>query len=159
MIQQTIQLSTPSDREVQWTREFAFPREKVFEALVNPDLLRRWLLGPDGWSMPTCELDLRVGGAYRYVWRHPEKGDMGVSGVYKEISRPDRLVHTEAFDDPWYSGEAVVTTTLTERAGRTLMTTTMLLSSKEARDGVLKSNMEHGLDPSYARMDAVLADM
>lgn len=159
MIKQTMQLSTPSDKEVQWMREFDAPREKVFEALVNPDLLRRWLLGPDGWSMPTCEVDLRVGGKYRYIWRHPEKGDMGISGVYKEIKRPEKIVHTEAFDDPWYSGEAVVTTTLTDRGGRTLMTTTMLLASKEARDGVLKSGMEHGLEPSYARMDAVLAEM
>ncbi|MCE9598236.1 MAG: SRPBCC domain-containing protein [Spirochaetia bacterium] len=99
-------MTTPSDREIAWTRKLDAPRDLVFETLTKPELLRRWLLGPDGWTMPVCEVDLRVGGKFRYVWQHKERGEMGMQGVYKEIVRPEKLVHTEVFDDPWYPGEA-----------------------------------------------------
>lgn len=151
-----LSVSTPSDREIAMTRVFDAPRHLVFEAMTRPELLKRWLLGPDGWTMPVCEVDLRVGGAYRYVW---EKGDtrMGMGGVFQEIAPPERIVQTEVFDDAWYPGEAVNTTRLTEENGRTTMTLSVLYQSKEARDGVLASPMEEGVAASYDRLAELLA--
>ncbi|HXU29445.1 MAG TPA: SRPBCC family protein [Thermoanaerobaculia bacterium] len=149
-------VSTPTDREIVMTRVFDAPRELVFEAMTRPELLQRWLLGPEGWKMPVCEIDLREGGAYRYVW---EKGEtrMGMGGVFKEIAAPERIVQTEVFDDAWYPGEALNTTLLVEENGRTTMTLTVLYQSKEARDGVLASPMEEGVAASYDRLAELLA--
>jgi uncharacterized protein YndB with AHSA1/START domain len=152
----TLRVTTPSDREIAMTRVFDAPRQLVFEALTRPELLKRWLLGPDGWSLVVCEIDLRVGGAYRYVWRKRET-EMGMGGVYREIVRPDRLVVTEQFDDPWYAGECVTTTVLVEEHGRTTMIATMTYESKETRDAVLQSPMESGVSVSYDRLAGVLA--
>ncbi len=151
-----LSVSTPSDREIAMTRVFDAPRHLVFEAMTRPELLKRWLLGPDGWTMPVCEVDLRVGGAYRYVW---EKGDtrMGMGGVFQEIAPPERIVQTEVFDDAWYPGEAINTTVLSEDNGRTTMILTILYQSKEARDGVLASPMEEGVGASYDRLAELLA--
>ena len=88
----TLKITTPSDRELSWTREFNASRKLVFDAMTKPELIRRWLLGPEGWTMPVCEVDLRVGGKYRYVWSHPEKGEMGMGGVYKEIIKPEKNI-------------------------------------------------------------------
>ena len=150
-------LTTPSDRELTMTRAFDAPRHLVFEALTTPALLKRWLLGPPGWTMVVCEVDLRVGGSYRYVWRKENGTEMGMRGVYREIVRPERIVNTESFDDPWYPGEAVGTAVLVEHDGRTTLSTTVLYASKEARDGVLKSNMETGVAASYERLAEMLA--
>src|SRR5262249_30210269 len=133
------------------------PRELVFEALTKPELVQRWLLGPDGWSMPVCEIDLRVGGRYRYVWRNDAKDkEMASGGVFREIVPPERIVNTEAFEDPWYQGEAVCTAQLTEKSGKTLLTQTMMFASRDARDAVLKSGMEKGVARSYDRLEEVL---
>jgi uncharacterized protein YndB with AHSA1/START domain len=154
----TLKVTTPNDREIALTRVFDAPRSLVFDALTNPLLVRRWLLGPPGWSMPVCEIDLRVGGAYRYVWRHDENGtEMGMGGVFREISPPDRIVHTEAFDQSWYPGEAVVTTALVEQHGKTTLMATILYESQEARDVVVKSPMEQGVAASYDRLEEMLA--
>ena len=142
------------------TRDFDAPRDLVFEAFTKPELLKRWLLGPPGWSMVVCDIDLKVGGAYRYVWRRDGDGtDMGMGGVYREIVAPERIVSTEKFDESWYPGEAVGTLVLTERDGRTTITQTMLYATREARHGVLKSGMESGVAASYDRLDGVLASM
>ena len=110
---ETLKLTTPSDREIAMTRVFDAPRQLVFDAHTKPDLVRQWLLGPPGWSMPVCEIDLRVGGKYRYVWRHDRDGtEMGMGGVYREIVPPERIVNTEKFDEAWYPGEAVDTLVL-----------------------------------------------
>lgn len=154
----SLQVTTPSDREIAMTRVFDAPREMVFEALTRPELLKRWLLGPDGWSLDVCEIDLQVGGAYRYVWRREADGtEMGMGGVYREIAAPERIVATEVFDQPWYPGEAVGTTVLVERNGKTTLTNTMIYASKEARDGVLQSGMESGVSASYDRLAEILA--
>ncbi|HYS53524.1 MAG TPA: SRPBCC family protein [Thermoanaerobaculia bacterium] len=140
------------------TRAFEAPRHLVFDAFTKPELVKQWLLGPPGWSMPVCEIDLRVGGKYRYVWRHDRNGnEMGMGGVYREIVRPERIVNTESFDDPWYPGEAVGTLVLTEDRGRTTVTQTVLYASRDARDGVLKSPMESGVAASYDRLEGLLA--
>ncbi|HUJ39690.1 MAG TPA: SRPBCC family protein [Candidatus Acidoferrales bacterium] len=155
----TFTITTSGEREIIMTREFNAPRKMVFETLTKPEYVKRWLLGPEGWTMPICEIDLRVGGTYRYVWRHTAKGtEMGLHGVFREIAPPERLVHTEQFDQPWYPGEAVVTYTLKERDGRTTMTCAMLYDSRETRDTVLKSGMERGVMVSYDRLDQILSE-
>ena len=140
------------------TRVFDAPRQLVFDAHTKPDLVRQWLLGPPGWSMPVCEMDVRVGGTYRWVWRHDTNGtEMGMGGVYREIVAPERLVTTERFDDAWYPGEALNTLVLIEKGGRTTLTQTMRYESRDARDAVIKSNMEKGVAASYDRLADLLA--
>jgi len=145
------------ERELVMRRTFDAPRQLVFDAFSKPELVRQWLLGPPGWSMPVCEIDFRVGGKYRYVWRHDRNGnEMGMGGVYREIVTPERIVNTETFDEPWYPGEAVGTLVLTEESGKTKVTQTVLYASREARDGVLQSPMESGVAASYDRLENLL---
>jgi len=153
-----LKVTTSSDREIAMTRVFDAPRTLVFDAHTKPDLVRLWLLGPPGWSMPVCEMDVRVGGKYRWVWRHDRDGTtMGMGGVYREIVKPERLVTTERFDEAWYPGEALNTLVLVEQGGRTTLTQTMRYESQEARDAVLKSGMEKGVAASYDRLADLLA--
>jgi uncharacterized protein YndB with AHSA1/START domain len=151
-----LKVTTLGEREIVMTRAFDAPRRLVFDALTKPELVRRWLLGPAGWSMPVCEIDLQVGGAYRYVWRHADGKEMGMGGVYREIVPRERIVCTELFDEAWYPGEALLAMNLVEKDGRTVMTTTILYVSQEARDGVLKSGMESGVAVSYDRLAELL---
>ena len=153
-----LKLTTSGDREVVMTRAFDAPRRLVYDAHTKPDLVRQWLLGPPGWTMPVCEMDVRVGGRYRWVWRKDSDGSqMGIGGVYREVVAPERLVSTERFDEAWYPGESLNTLVLVEQGGRTTLTQTMRYESKEARDAVLKSGMESGVIASYDRLEAVLA--
>jgi uncharacterized protein YndB with AHSA1/START domain len=148
-----VRITARGDREIVMTREFDAPRHLVWKAVTQPELVRCWLLGPDGWSMPVCQIDLRVGGAYRYVWRRDADGvEMGMGGVYREVVPPQRIVATERFDEAWYPGEAVGTLELVEHQGRTTLTQTMRYESQEARDAVLKSPMESGVAASYDRL-------
>jgi uncharacterized protein YndB with AHSA1/START domain len=157
---ESFKVSTPSDREVLIERDFDAPRALVFEAFTKPDLVRRWLLGPDGWTMPVCEIDLRVGGAYRYVWRKESTGmEMGMGGTFREVVRAERLVATEKFDDAWYPGEAVDTTVFEERGSITQVRLTVLYESKEARDTATRSGMETGMNAGYDRLEQVLASV
>jgi uncharacterized protein YndB with AHSA1/START domain len=156
---ETLKVTLPGDREIRMTRLFDAPRRLVFEALTKPELLKRWLLGPPGWTMPVCEMDLRVGGSYRFLWRAEDGKEMGLRGVFLEIAAPDRFVATERFDQPWYPGEARVTNALSEQAGKTTLTLTVRYESQAARDGVLKSGMERGVAASYDRLAEVLPSM
>jgi uncharacterized protein YndB with AHSA1/START domain len=153
----TLKLTTRGDREIVMTRVFDAPRSLVFEAFTKPELVRQWLLGPEGWSMPVCEIDLRVGGKYRYVWRHVKGHEMGMGGVFREIVPPERIVSTEKFDESWYPGEAVGTVVLTEQGGKTTLTQTVEYQSREAREAVLKSPMESGVAAGYDRLAELLA--
>jgi uncharacterized protein YndB with AHSA1/START domain len=155
----TLTITAHGDREIVMTRSFEAPRNLVFDAFTKPELVRRWLLGPDGWSMPVCEIDLRVGGTYRYVWRHAKGHQMGMGGVYREIVPPERIVSTENFDEAWYPGEGVGTLVFTERNGKTTVTQTVLYESREARDSVLKSPMEQGVEAGYRRLEEILVSM
>jgi uncharacterized protein YndB with AHSA1/START domain len=153
-----LKVTSRGDREILMTRAFDAPRTMVFDAYTKPKLVKRWLLGPAGWSMPVCEIDLRVGGAYRYVWRNDSTGnEMGMGGVYREIVAPERIVSTEKFDQAWYEGEAVGRLVLTEKGGKTTVTQTVLYESPETRDTVLKSGMEKGVKASYERLAELLA--
>src|SRR5262249_61417272 len=100
-----LKLTALSDREIVMTRTFDAPRELVFEAWTRPDLVKRWLYGPEEWKLAVCDIDLRVGGALRFVWRHTDGRTMGMGGVYREIAPPDRLVLTALFDDERHDGE------------------------------------------------------
>ncbi len=149
-----LRVTTPSEKEIAMTRVFDAPRNLVFDALTKPELIQRWLLGPAGWTMVVCEVDLKVGGAYRYVLRQANRSDVAWGGVFREIVRPERLVHTEAFDD--YPGESLVTTILVEEHGKTTMTATMLFESQMIRDAVIKSGMEDGAAEGYDRLAVLL---
>jgi uncharacterized protein YndB with AHSA1/START domain len=145
----TLQVTTPTDREIVMTRVFDAPRHLVWEAFTKPELLKRWF-GPRGWSMTVCEVDLKVGGGFRFVLRSPEGKEMGMRGVYREIVPPERSVHMESFDD--YPGESQVTGMFVEQEGKTTLTATVLYPSQQVRDIVLKSGMEHGAAESYDRL-------
>jgi len=155
-----LKLTTQGDREIVMTRALDAPRRLVFDAFTKPELVKQWLLGPPGWSMPICEIDLRVGGVYRYVWQRDSDGSkMGMGGVYREIVSPERLVATEKFDQAWYPGEAVISTVFVEQGGKTTITQTVLYQSREARDAVLKSGMEKGVAASYDRLAELLVSL
>ncbi len=148
---------TPSDCEIQVTRNFDAPRRLVFDAFTKPQLVRRWLLGPPGWSMPLCEIDLRVGGTYRYVWHSEQDGaQMAMGGLFREVVPLERIVATEKFDDAWYPGEALDTTVFEEIRDITRTTITILYESKEARDTARRSGMEHGMAAGYDRLENLL---
>ncbi|MBU6451780.1 MAG: SRPBCC family protein [Cyanobacteria bacterium REEB67] len=153
----SFKVTTPSDREILITRDFDADKALVFAAFTRPDLVRRWLLGPPGWTMPLCEIDLRVGGAYRYVWRFEEDGsEMGIGGIFQEIVINERLVVSEKFDTPWYPGQAINTTEFRDLNGTTRATITILYESNEARDQARRSGMEQGMAAGYSRLEALL---
>lgn len=148
-------ITTPTDRELVVTRVFDAPRALVFAAFTTPELLKRWY-GPDGWSMVICEIDLRTGGAWRFVSRRPNGKEVGQHGIYREIVPPERIVNTEAWED-WNPGELLVTTKLAEHDGKTTYTNTMLFPSQEVRDLLMKAGMLSGAAESYLKLDALLA--
>jgi uncharacterized protein YndB with AHSA1/START domain len=149
-------LTTPTDKEIAITRVFNAPRELVFDCYTKPELLRRWMFGPNGWTFTVCDIDLRVGGKYRYVWTSPEDASMGIGGVFKTILPPEKIINTQLFDQDWTGGEAIVTLSLTEQDGQTTAVTSILHSSKEARDLALQSEMEHGMEMGFERLEALL---
>jgi len=146
--------ATPTDREVVITRVVDAPRHLVFAAWTDPKLLPRWMTGPEGWTMPVCDIDLRPGGTWRFVWRRADGSEMGMTGSYKEVSPPERLVTTEKWGPEW--PETTNTLILTQQNGGTLMTLTILYPSKEARDAALKTGMADGTEKSYDRLVELL---
>ena len=155
-----VEVTTPSDREITVVRVFNAPRELIWDCHTKPELVKRWMLGPPGWSMPVCEIDLRVGGTYRYVWRNINNGnEMGMGGVYREVAAPERIVATEKFDESWYPGGAVSTFVITEQGGTTTVTQTILYDSREAREAVLKSPMESGVTAGFNRLEELLESL
>lgn len=151
-----VKVSTPSEREVRVERVFDAPSQLVFDAHTKPELVVQWLYGPEEWPLAHCEIDFRVGGTYRYIWRNKEKGDMGLSGVYKEIIAPEKIVHTELFDDDWTDGEALVATLFREDGGRTTVTATVRYASQKTRDEVLKTGMIDGWTLCFNRLEKLL---
>jgi uncharacterized protein YndB with AHSA1/START domain len=157
-------VTTPSDLEIVMTRSFDAPRRLVWDAMTKPQLIRRWLYAPEGWSMTTCEMDVRVGGRFRWAWNGPDGSPaMTISGEHREVVPPERIVHTETMrmggDDEVPLGELVATIALTEARERTTLRMTLVFNSKEERDGALRSGMEHGVSAGYDRLDEVLASM
>jgi uncharacterized protein YndB with AHSA1/START domain len=149
----TLTVSLPSDCEIGLTRIFKAPRELVYRAFSDPEILKRWF-GPRGWSLVTCNVDARVGGRFRFKLRAPDGRELGMHGTYRELSPPERSVHTEGFDE--FPGESTVTSTFTERNGETTLLATIRYASKEIRDAVIRSGMEHGAAESYDKLAELL---
>jgi uncharacterized protein YndB with AHSA1/START domain len=149
--------STPSDREIVMTRVFDAPRRLVFAAWTNPEHLPHWMLGPEGWTMPVCKIDLRPGGAWHFAWRHSDGTEMEMHGEYREIVPPERLVSTESWGGDW--PETLNTVVLSEEDGKTTVTITVLYPSKEARDAALKTGMKEGMSLSFNRLAEYMRTM
>ncbi|BCB91699.1 SRPBCC family protein [Phytohabitans suffuscus] len=153
----SVVVTTPSDREIVLARSFDAPPRLVFAAFTRPDLLTRWY-GARGWHLVSCDLDLRAGGAYRFVSRGPGGERMAQSGVYRVVEPPRRLVLTEVFDDQSYPGETVITHDFAGRAGRTDLTTTVRYATPQGRDRVLRYPMARGVAESFDRLDQLLTE-
>jgi uncharacterized protein YndB with AHSA1/START domain len=152
-------LTTPTDRDAVITRVVDAPRGMVFDAHTKPALVQRWLLGPPGWTMPVCDIDLRVGGKYRYEWRNVDGQTMGMGGTFKEVVRPSRIVATQVFDQDWTGGETIVSTDIDEKNGKSTITTTVRFSSREARDAALRTGMTTGMEAGYERLAQMLEEI
>jgi uncharacterized protein YndB with AHSA1/START domain len=150
---ETLKVRTPTDCEIVLARVFDAPRQMVFDALTRPELLKRWF-APPGWSLAVCEVDLKAGGRFRFVMERPGGGRTGMRGVWREIAAPERLVHTESFDD--FPGESQITTEFAEQNGRTTLTITSLSPSREVRDAILKGGTD-GMAQSYDKLAEILA--
>jgi uncharacterized protein YndB with AHSA1/START domain len=142
--------TTPSDREVVMTREVEAPRELVFDAWTKPEHVQQWMLGPSGWTMPVCEIDLRPGGEWHFVWARADGTEMDMRGEYREVTPPVRLVSTESWGGDW--PETINTVTLSEEDGKTTITQTVLYPSREARDAALETGMKDGVSLSFDRL-------
>jgi uncharacterized protein YndB with AHSA1/START domain len=146
--------TTPSDREVLLTRVVSAPRRLVFAAWTEPRHLQRWLTGPEGWTMPVCEIDLRPGGRWRYVYRKASGTEMTLTGSVLEVAPPERLVTTESWGPEW--PETVNTLVLTESEGRTTIALTITYVSKEARDAALATGAMDGMNRAFELLDELL---
>jgi uncharacterized protein YndB with AHSA1/START domain len=157
-----VEVTTPSDREVRVTRTFKAPRQLVWDAHTKPELVTKWMLGPPGWTMPVCDMDVRPGGAYTWRWQSDEDGkQFGFHGTFDEVNAPARLTHDEYYDPGDTGGDmptndpALVTLELSEAGGVTTLVCTMKFSSKEARDGAVSTGMTNGMEMGYVRLDDI----
>ena len=151
----TLNISTPSERDVLIARTFDAPPELVFKALTTPDLVKQWS-APDGWTFDVCEIDLREVGKWRFQMRQPGGKVIGQFGQYVELVPGRRIVNTESWED-WDAGETLVATELVERDGGTDFSSRITFPSREVRDIVLKSGLEKSATPIYDKLAAVLA--
>jgi uncharacterized protein YndB with AHSA1/START domain len=154
----SFQVSTPSEQEIRMTRLFDAPRQLVFEAMTKPEHVKQWWgrLG-EGYSVPVCEIDLRPGGKWRFVNRHPQ-GEAVFYGEYREINPPSRVVFTEIYE-PFPESVSVVTALLSDEAGKTRFTATVRYPSREVRDMVMGTGMAHGAGISYDRLEDLVAEL
>jgi len=149
--------STPSEREIRIERHFNAPRSLVYAAWSDPKHVPRWMSGPEGWSMPVCEIDLRPGGKWRYVLRMGNGAEMTLQGVYREVVPMERVVTTESWGPDW--PESLNTMELTEANGITTMVITILYNSRKERDAALESGMKQGMDQGFALLDQLLVSL
>lgn len=159
MLQRPLELTMPAANQVRITRQFSAPRPLVWDAYTIPALVRRWLLGPPGWTMPVCDIDLRVGGKYRYVWRDPNGVEMAMGGTYRTIAQPSQIQSTQLFDADWTGGETLETLDLIELEDHTRVEITVVYASEAARDAALRTGMADGMEMSFANLDALLVTM
>lgn len=152
----TLTLTKPNDRTIEIKRMFAAPRERVFAAFTEPEILKGWFFGKPGGILSVCEVALEAGDSFRYIWRDPEGNQMGMSGVCLEIKAPERIVATEKWDQPWYPGDATGTIALAEEGGVTTLTQTLRYESQTARDMVLETMLEHAMALGYDRLAELL---
>ena len=152
-------ITLPADNQIVITRQFDAPRHLVFACYTQPALIKRWLNGAEGWIMTECEFEPRVGGKYRYVWKAPSGYVMAMGGTVREIEPVERVVSAELFEDDWTGGETISRLELTEASERTTLVNTITYSSKEARDGALKTPMADGMEYGFKKLDTVLAQL
>lgn len=159
-----LEVTLPSDREVRVTRTFNAPRTLVWDAHTKPELIQKWMLGPPGWSMPVCEMDVRKNGKYRWRWRNDSSGkEFGFHGTFEDVKAPSRIAHDQYFDPGDVGGSmpandpAQITLELSESGGVTTLVSTMRFVSKEARDGAVGTGMTDGMEIGYARLDGMFA--
>ncbi len=152
----TLTVTLPADTDILMTRVFDAPRHLVWRCITEPALMKQWY-GPRGHEMTLSEIDLKVGGAWRSVSRGPDGRSVGFRGIYKEITPPSRLVSTESFDD--FPGDSLVTITLEEKDGKTVFTLLGRYPSKEIRDIVVQTGMEHGAAESYDRLNELVVTL
>ena len=159
----TLAVDTPSDREVRVNRKFRAPSQLVWDAHTKPDLVRKWQYGFEGWSLPICDMDVRVGGSYRWRWRNDSDGqEMGFFGKYLEVQPHTKLVYDQHYDAgslgiPMTAEPTIITTVFTESGEFTTITVTMLFASKDERDAAGATGMTDGMELSYERMDALFS--
>lgn len=156
------QVSLPSDTEVRVTRDFKAPRKLVWQAHTDPKLVRRWM-GYPGWSMPVCEMDVRLGGKYRWRWRSDEDGqEFGFFGTFTEVNEPANLSYDQYYDPGSFDSAMPldnptrIRSSYTEKNGITTLVTVMDFGSKEARDAAVSTGMTDGMEVSYGRLDDLL---
>ncbi len=154
MTEPTMIVTTPAPTDLCVERVFEAPARLVWDAHTKPELVRQWLLGPDGWEMTVCDIDLRVGGRYRYEWSHPEEPSFGTSGAFTEVDPTSKLVSAERMDG--FDSETLNTMTLREADGRTTMTLLMRFESEETRDAAAATGMAEGMGQSFDRLAAAL---
>ena len=162
-------VTTPSDREIFVTRGFNAPRRLLWDVHTKPELLKRWLFGPDGWSLEVCTIDLRVGGKARFEMVKRDKGEthpdqigygmtkMGWTDTYVEIVPHELIVNTQIFDEDWTDGETRITVVFRDSGVESVLEMTILYSSKEARDGAIENGVD-GMEMGYARLDAIFSE-
>jgi uncharacterized protein YndB with AHSA1/START domain len=153
-----VRVTTPSSREIVLARDFAAPRPLVYAAWTRPELLRRWF-GARGWHLVHCEVDLRVGGAWRFVSQGPGGAQLAHGGVYQVVTAPERLVYTELYEDQSYPGETLIGHEFAEHNGTTTVTSTVRYATPEGRDRVLQYPMRRGVAEGYDRLAALLASL
>lgn len=146
-------LKTEGDRYVVVTRRFVAPPEAVYRAHTEPELLQKWLLGPDGWTMPVCISEAKPGGKIRYEWTDGKDGGFHLTGEYLEVEPFSRIVHVERMHLPDPTPDNQVETRFAPDGSGTLMTMRMTLPDAETRAAMLATGMEHGMEDSYARLD------
>lgn len=154
------EVTTPSECEVRVERTFNAPRQLVWNAHTKPALVQKWQLGPPGWDMPVCDMDVRVGGAYKWRWKSQQDGkQFGFHGTFIEVNEPSKLVHEEYYDPGDIGGTmpvsepCIVTLELSEQGGVTKLVCTMKFASKEMRDGAVSTGMTEGMEMGYERLD------
>ncbi len=151
----TLTLETEGDRFVVAKRRFEASPAQVYRAHVEPDLVQRWQLGPDGWTMPVCLIEAQPGGKIRYEWTDGEGGGFYLTGEIVELDPPNRIVHVERMHLPDATPDNHVVTTFAADGSGTLMTLRMTLPDAETRKAMLATGMEHGMEASYARLERV----
>ena len=149
-------LKTEGDRYVVVTRRFAAPPEAVYRAHTDPELIQKWLLGPEGWTMPVCINEARCGGKIRYEWTNGKGKGFYLTGEYIELEPPRRILHVERMFLPDQTPDNRIETTFEPDGEGTLMTMRMTLPDEKTRSQMLATNMEHGMEASYARLEGML---
>lgn len=149
-------LTTEGDRHILVTRRFAASPEAVYRAHTDPALIQKWLLGPDGWTMPSCEIDARPGGSFRYEWSNGQGASFHITGEFEALERPGRIVHVERMFLPERTPDNHVETRFEPDGAGTLMTMRMTLPDEATRKAMLSTGMEHGMEASYARLETMI---